>query len=91
MVAFETRLHLLEEPRSVLDAGMHDFGRILVFIGLAIAAVGAVLWKTGGLFGLGKLPGDIFVQKGGSSFYFPIVTCIIISVILTLLSWLFRR
>ena len=70
---------------------MHDFGRILVFVGLGIVVVGAILWKTGGLFGLGKLPGDIFVQKGGSSFYFPIVTCIIISVILTLLSWLFRR
>ena len=70
---------------------MHDFGRILVFVGLGIVVVGAILWKTGGLFGLGKLPGDIFVQKGGSSFYFPIVTCIVISVILTLLSWLFRR
>jgi hypothetical protein len=70
---------------------MHDFGRILVFVGLGIVFIGAILWKTGGLFGLGKLPGDIFVQKGSSSFYFPIVTCIVISVILTLLSWLFRR
>jgi hypothetical protein len=50
-----------------------------------------VLWKTGGLGGLGRLPGDISVQRPGFSFYFPITTCIVISIILTLLMWLFRR
>jgi hypothetical protein len=49
------------------------------------------MWKTGGLGGLGRLPGDIFVRKGSATFYFPIVTCILVSVILTLLGWLFRR
>ena len=40
---------------------------------------------------LGKLPGDISIHRGNSSFYFPIVTCLLISLVLTLLSWLFRR
>jgi hypothetical protein len=56
-----------------------------------LAVAGAVLWKTGGLGGLGKLPGDLFVQRGNATFYFPIVTCILVSAVLTLLSWLFRR
>ncbi|WP_202797410.1 DUF2905 domain-containing protein [Chthoniobacter flavus] len=64
----------------------------MVFIlGLVLVIAGAILWKTGGLGGLGQLPGDIFVKKGNSTFYFPIVTCIIISLVLTLLSWLFRK
>jgi hypothetical protein len=70
---------------------MHDLGKVLVIVGLVLAAIGAFIWKTGGLGGLGKLPGDIFVQKGHSTFYFPIVTCIVISLVLTLLSWLFRK
>lgn len=70
---------------------MQDLGKIIFIVGLALAAMGAIIWKTGGLGGLGKLPGDIFVQKGGSSFYFPVVTCILLSLALTLLSWLFRK
>ena len=70
---------------------MQDFGKIIFIVGLALAGMGAIIWKTGGLGGLGKLPGDLFVQKGGSSFYFPVVTCILISLALTLLSWLFRK
>ena len=50
-----------------------------------------MIWKTGGLGGLGRLPGDITVQKDSSTFYFPIVTCLIISAVLSLLAWLFRR
>jgi len=56
-----------------------------------MALAGLALWKTGGLGGLGRLPGDISVQRPGVSFFFPITTCILISVILTLLMWLFRR
>ena len=70
---------------------MHELGKIMVIIGAVVVLAGAVLWKTGGFVGLGKLPADVLVQKGSSTFYFPIVTCIIISVVLTLLSWLFRR
>ena len=70
---------------------MHELGKLLFIFGLVLAIVGAILWKTGGLGGLGRLPGDIFIQKGNSTFSFPIVTCILISVVLTLLGWLFRR
>ena len=70
---------------------MQDIGKFIVILGLILVAIGAVIWKTGGLGGLGRLPGDIFVQKGDSSFYFPIVTCIVISIVLTLVSWLFRK
>ena len=70
---------------------MQDFGKTIFIIGLALAVIGGIIWKTGGLGGFGKLPGDLFVQKGGSSFYFPVVTCILISLALTLLGWLFRK
>ncbi len=50
-----------------------------------------MLWKTGGLGGLGRLPGDITVHKGSSTFYFPIVTCLLLSAMLSLLAWFFRR
>ncbi|EDY20442.1 conserved hypothetical protein [Chthoniobacter flavus Ellin428] len=70
---------------------MQDLGKMVFILGLVLVIAGAILWKTGGLGGLGQLPGDIFVKKGNSTFYFPIVTCIIISLVLTLLSWLFRK
>jgi hypothetical protein len=71
--------------------GVQDFGKLLFIIGFVLIVIGAVLWKTGGLGGLGRLPGDIAIHKENSSFYFPIVTCILISLVLTLLAWLFRR
>lgn len=70
---------------------MHDLGKLLFVLGLALVIVGAILWKTGGFGGLGQLPGDIFVRKGNSTFYFPIVTCILISIALSLLGWFFRK
>ena len=70
---------------------MHDLGKMLLILGLVLVVAGAVLWKTGGLAGLGRLPGDIFVQGKHSTFYFPLVTCLVVSVVLTLLAWLFRR
>jgi len=70
---------------------MQDLGKMLFLLGCVLVIGGAILWKTGGLGGLGQLPGDIFVRKGNSTFYFPIVTCILISVVLSLLSWFFRR
>jgi len=70
---------------------MHELGKLLVALGVILVVIGAILWKTGGLGGLGRLPGDIFIQKGNSAFYFPIVTCLVLSIILTLLAWLFRK
>jgi hypothetical protein len=64
--------------------------RVLILIGIAIVLIG-LLWPWLSKLGLGRLPGDIVVQRQGFSFYFPIVTCLIVSVIASLLFWLFRR
>ena len=66
-------------------------GKSLFFLGLAIALVGIMLWTGFGRSWLGRLPGDIHVRRGGAEFYFPIVTCVLISAVLTLLSWVFRN
>jgi len=63
-------------------------GRTLIALGLAIAAVGALI-SLG--VPLGRLPGDIVVRRGGGTFYFPIVTCIVVSLLLSLLASLWRR
>jgi len=79
-------------PKNAKLSLMQDIGKLVVLIGAILIVVGFCLWKLPGLFGwVGRLPGDISIQKGNFSFYFPIVTCILISVVLTLLSWLFRR
>jgi len=61
---------------------MPDLGKLLVIIGLLIAAVGALLWSGLGRSWLGRLPGDIHYKGDNFSFHFPIVTCLLISVIL---------
>lgn len=70
---------------------MNDLGKFLVIAGLLIAVVGALLWSGFGKGWLGRLPGDIHYSKGDFNFYFPIATCLLVSVILTLLVWLFRK
>jgi hypothetical protein len=71
---------------------MQEVGKFVLIVGLLMVAAGVILWRFPSLFGwVGKLPGDISVQKGNFSFYFPIVTCILVSIVITLLSWLFRR
>jgi hypothetical protein len=63
-------------------------GKFLVLIGLAIAALGLLVMLG---LPLGRLPGDIAVRRGNFSFYFPLATSIILSILLTLLFNLFRR
>jgi len=70
---------------------MNELGKVLLIVGLAIAAVGALLWAGFGKGWLGRLPGDIQVSKGNLHFYFPIVTCIIASLLLTFIMWLLRK
>jgi hypothetical protein len=65
-------------------------GKNLVLIGLVLAAMGAVLWLLGRSGG-GFLPGDIVVEKKNVRFYFPIVTCLVFSLVLSLIAWLTRR
>ena len=63
-------------------------GKTLVFVGLGIAALGLVIMLG---VPIGRLPGDIYVKRPGFSFYFPLTTSIILSIILTLIFALFRR
>lgn len=62
----------------------------LIAIGIVLVAIG-LLWPWLTRLGLGRLPGDIVVQRGGFSFYFPIVTCLIVSVVVSLILWLLNR
>ena len=70
---------------------MSDLGKWLVVMGLILTAVGAFLWLGPKLPWLGRLPGDITVDRPSFKFYFPLTTCILLSLLLTLLLWLFRR
>ena len=74
---------------------IREIGRVALVSGFVLVAVGALLYFGGKLpFRLGRLPGDIFYQGKHGSFYFPIVTCILISVALSLIFWVighFRR
>jgi hypothetical protein len=64
--------------------------RTLIIIGLAIAAVG-FLWPSIARLGLGRLPGDIFIERDGFTFYAPITTGVLVSVVLSLVLWLLSR
>jgi DUF2905 family protein len=64
--------------------------RALIVVGLAVAAVG-VLWPWVSKLPFGRLPGDIRVETDSGGFFFPIVTCLVISVVLSLLLWLLRK
>ncbi len=70
---------------------MQDIGKVLVVLGLVIALAGVVLLLAGRVPWIGRLPGDIHVERGNWTFYFPLGTSIVLSVILTLLFWLFGR
>jgi uncharacterized membrane protein len=70
---------------------MSDLGRFLVVIGVILVILGAVMMLAPKIPWLGKLPGDISFKRGNVSFYFPLGTCILISIILTLIMYLFRK
>ena len=70
---------------------MSEIGRLLVLFGVLLAAVGLLLTVAGKIPWLGKLPGDIYYKGDHVTFYFPLVTCALISVVLTLLLYLLRR
>ena len=90
---------LAVEPQAALSlgqefcpGGMKDLGKFLVYAGLTMAFIGVWLWSGIGTGWLGRLPGDIHYQssKGNFSFHFPLVTCLLVSLVLTLVLWLLR-
>ncbi|MBF0506928.1 MAG: DUF2905 domain-containing protein [Nitrospirae bacterium] len=70
---------------------MTHMGKLLIVVGIICAALGGVLLLSGKIPWLGRLPGDIIVQRKNFTFYFPLATSIILSVLLTLLFWLIGR
>jgi hypothetical protein len=70
---------------------VHDIGRLLLVAGLLVAAVGAAMLLLPQLPWLGRLPGDIHVERENFSFHFPLVTCLVVSAVLTLLLNIFFR
>ncbi len=74
----------------MFDLGVDSLGKNLVVIGLVLALIGAALWIFGRSDG-GLLPGDIVVERKTVRFYFPVVTCLVVSLVLSAVAWLMRR
>ena len=70
---------------------LQPLGRLLIVVGLVIAGLGLVLSLGGRIPGLGRLPGDIVIERGGFRFYLPLATSILLSLVLTGVLWLLRR
>ena len=70
---------------------MRELGKFVVIIGVITTLVGLALWTGFAPKWLGRLPGDIRIEREHSAFYFPIVTCIILSIVLSLVLSIFRR
>jgi len=80
-----------------LDSAEHlsyaeTVGRSLITLGLLLVVIGLALEFAPRLpFRIGRLPGDIYFHRGNTTFYFPIITCLLVSVVLTLVLWIFNR
>jgi hypothetical protein len=70
---------------------MRELGRLFFVIGIVFIIVGVVFWTKVRIPFLGKLPGDIVIKKENYTFYFPVVTCLLISLIITLIFWLLGK
>jgi hypothetical protein len=68
-----------------------EIGRVLLVLGLAIAALGLVLTLGGRVPWLGRLPGDLVLRRGSFTAYVPLATCLLLSAVLSLVLWLLRR
>ena len=75
----------------MLPDDMQEIGKMLVVFGAVMVVLGLAFWSGFGAGWLGRLPGDIRIERGHSAFYFPIVTCIIVSIVLSLILSFFRR
>lgn len=70
---------------------MASIGKLLIVFGLILAAAGVILLFSDKIPWLGRLPGDITIKRDNITFYFPLATCILISIILSLILWFFRK
>ncbi|MCX8107196.1 MAG: DUF2905 domain-containing protein [Verrucomicrobiae bacterium] len=69
---------------------MAEIGKLLVFAGLIIAVLGLVFWLGPKVPWVGRLPGDIAIDRPNFKFYFPLTTCVLLSLIATFIAWLMR-
>lgn len=70
---------------------MASFGKGLIFLGVAIIVLGIIFSVGGKIPWLGQLPGDIYVKRESFTLYFPVTTCLLLSLLLTLVLYIFRR
>ena len=70
---------------------MQELGKVIIIFGIVLIGLGLVLTFFNKIPFLGKLPGDIYIQKKNFTFYFPLATSLLVSVILSLLLWLWSR
>jgi hypothetical protein len=70
---------------------MTNPGKLLIIFGLALAAAGLLLTFAGKIPFIGKLPGDLRIERENFTFYFPLGTCLLLSLLLSVIFWLFRR
>jgi len=68
-----------------------DLGKMLVLFGLFLVLAGLIVWVLPKISSLPRLPGDILIRRGNFTFYFPLATCLLLSVLLTLILNLLRR
>jgi cell division protein FtsW (lipid II flippase) len=76
---------------SEMDYDMQHIGKLLLLLGAIIAALGVLMMLSAKIPWIGRLPGDIVFQRKNFTFYFPLATSILISLLLTLLFWIFGR
>jgi uncharacterized membrane protein YidH (DUF202 family) len=85
------RLNLVPPLNQRNLLSMRDLGKFLIIIGIVTALIGFIFWSGFAPKWLGRLPGDIRIERDNSVFYFPIVTSIVISIVLSLILSIFRR
>jgi uncharacterized protein involved in cysteine biosynthesis len=77
---------------SLIIPVVQEIGKLAVIVGVILVVLGILFWRFPMWFGwLGHLPGDISIRKGNFGFYFPLATCILISILLTIVTWILRR
>jgi hypothetical protein len=70
---------------------MAGLGKSVIIAGIIIIVLGIIITFAGKIPWLGRLPGDIYIKRINFTFYFPVVTCIILSIIISFVFWLFRK
>ena len=75
----------------MMTDGIQYLGKFLIILGIIIVALGGLLLLSGKIPWIGRLPGDIIIHKKNFTFYFPLATSILLSLLLTLILWLLRR